>query len=131
MKEDSVSTRDIGKFGENEARKFLENKGYSFVESNFFSAYGEIDLIMRQGDIIVFVEVKLRRGRRFGTAADAVNLRKLRKLAKTIQIWLASHNGTDAIVRFDVVEVYAEKPYIEGKSEINHIINAFDRFDKI
>lgn len=69
-----------GKIGEEIARGFLGKKGYTILEQNYRSKYGEIDLIARQGKELVLVEVRTKRGQDFGTPEESLNQRKLKKL---------------------------------------------------
>jgi len=69
-----------GKLGEEIAKKYLEKNGYKIIEQNFKTKYAEIDLVARQKNEIVFVEVRTKKGEMFGTPEDSLNKRKLRKL---------------------------------------------------
>ncbi len=89
---------------ESVARVFLERKGLRFVERNFRSRFGEIDLIMRDGEVLVFVEVRHRRSSRFGTAAETVDRRKQHKLIRTAEYYLHRHPAlAERPCRFDVI----------------------------
>lgn len=87
------------------ARRWLEGKGLHFIAANVRGRGGEIDLIMKDGEVIVFVEVRYRQSSRFGGAAASVTLAKQHKLLQTAHLWLARHNGSFDTVdcRFDVV----------------------------
>ena len=97
-----------GREGESRAAQFLESSGYRIVRRNLRLPGGEIDLVCRDGDTIVFVEVKWRTSNRFGSAISAVDARKratLRRLAADyVQIV-----APNALVRFDVVAVDGER----------------------
>ena len=69
-----------GRLGEEIAKKFLEKKGYKIVEQNYRSKFAEIDLVVKQGKELVFVEVRTKRGEMFGTPEESLDKRKLRKL---------------------------------------------------
>ncbi|UCH82962.1 MAG: YraN family protein [Candidatus Latescibacterota bacterium] len=84
-----MNTKELGALGERIAEMFLAIKGYEVVRRNFVFAGREIDLIVRRGSQLVAVEVKLRRGTRFGEAVEAVNSRKLSR------IHLALENALD------------------------------------
>ena len=75
-----VNTRRLGDLGEQIAASFLTLKGYEIVRKNFRAAGREIDLLARKGSLLVAVEVKLRRGRRFGRAVEAIDQRKLARI---------------------------------------------------
>ena len=97
--------KQTGDAWELKARRWLEGKGLRFVAANVRGRGGEIDLIMKDGQTIVFVEVRYRQSSRFGGAAASVTLAKQQKLLQTAHLWLARHNGSFDTVdcRFDVV----------------------------
>ncbi|EPT0779846.1 YraN family protein [Enterobacter hormaechei] len=100
-----LSRKQTGNAWELTARRWLEGKGLRFVAANVRGRGGEIDLIMKDGQTIVFVEVRYRQSSRFGGAAASVTLAKQQKLLQTAHLWLARHNGSFDTVdcRFDVV----------------------------
>ena len=100
-----LSRKQTGDAWELKARRWLEGKGLRFVAANVRGRGGEIDLIMKDGQTIVFVEVRYRQSSRFGGAAASVTLAKQQKLLQTAHLWLARHNGSFETVdcRFDVV----------------------------
>lgn len=100
-----LSRKQTGDAWEVKARRWLEGKGLRFVAANVRGRGGEIDLIMKDGQTIVFVEVRYRQSSRFGGAAASVTLAKQQKLLQTAHLWLARHNGSFDTVdcRFDVV----------------------------
>ena len=100
-----LSRKQTGDAWELKARRWLEGKGLRFVAANVRGRGGEIDLIMKDGQTIVFVEVRFRQSSRFGGAAASVTLAKQQKLLQTAHLWLACHNGSFDTVdcRFDVV----------------------------
>ncbi|EMC3975612.1 YraN family protein [Enterobacter hormaechei] len=100
-----LSRKQTGDAWELKARRWLEGKGLRFVAANVRGRDGEIDLIMKDGQTIVFVEVRYRQSSRFGGAAASVTLAKQQKLLQTAHLWLARHNGSFDTVdcRFDVV----------------------------
>jgi putative endonuclease len=119
-----VGTRALGQWGEEIANGFLADKGYALVERGFRSRFGEIDLIVKDGAYIVFVEVKLRKNAVFAQAREFVGKAKQGKIRATARIWLASHR-TGLQPRFDVIEVYAPDGAETKKPVVNHIENAF------
>ncbi|EPA9095211.1 YraN family protein [Enterobacter hormaechei] len=100
-----LSRKQTGDAWELKARRWLEGKGLRFVAANVRGRGGEIDLIMKDGQTIVFVEVRYRQSSRFGGAAASVTLAKQQKLLQTAHLWLGRHNGSFDTVdcRFDVV----------------------------
>jgi putative endonuclease len=104
------------------ALRYLVRQGYVLLERNYRTRYGELDLILRHGDILVFVEVKLRRGTGFGHPLEAVTPRKqasIRSLAR--QYLLERRPGFFDTLRFDVVGILVGV----GEPEVVHIENAF------
>ena len=100
-----LTSKQTGDAWETTARHWLESKGLRFIAANVRERGGEIDLIMKDGQVIVFVEVRFRQSSRFGGAAASVTLAKQHKLLQTAHLWLARHNGSFDTVdcRFDVV----------------------------
>lgn len=100
-----LTTRQTGDVAEMRARRWLENQGLRFVAANVHERCGEIDLIMREGAVTVFVEVRFRASGAYGGAAASVTRSKQNKLLQTARLWLARHNGSFDTVdcRFDVV----------------------------
>ena len=93
---------DIGHLGEDIARRYLEDKGYSVIDQNYKNKYAEIDLITRHKDNLVFVEVKTRIGEQFGIPEDAINRDKLRRLIRNAQVYMMRKNY-DMDFRIDAV----------------------------
>ncbi|HCC22769.1 TPA: YraN family protein [Candidatus Falkowbacteria bacterium] len=107
--------KKIGDWGEDNAARFLINRGYQVIEKNYHSRYGEIDLICLKDDDLVFVEVKTRRAGGMGRGEDAVDARKKRKIRLTIDCYLASYPSRH-YPRFDVIVIE-----LDGvKQMINH-----------
>lgn len=114
----------LGAFGEETAARYLRRHGYTIVETNYSSRFGEIDIIAKKRGYIVFVEVKLRKNADFGEAREFVGHSKQQRILQTAQIWLMSHES-ELQPRFDVVEVYAPEG-ARGRIAIEHIENAFE-----
>lgn len=108
---------EIGKVGEKLAIRYLENLGYTIVERNFMATQGEIDIIARDKEELVFIEVKTRTGIQFGRPAEAVNELKRRHLIGTAKYYLHSKLLENEFIRFDIIEVYLH----ENKCNINHL----------
>lgn len=95
-----------GRSAENRARRFLKGKGLSFVEANYRCRTGEIDLIMRDRDMLVFVEVRYRKSHDFGGALESIDGRKQRRLRAAAEHYLQRRRIDDGLpCRFDVVLV--------------------------
>ncbi|WP_300410374.1 YraN family protein [Lagierella sp.] len=112
-------TKDIGNIGEDLAKNYLEDKGYILIERNYSWGLGEIDLIMLHDDIIVFVEVKLRKNDLYGRPRDFVTPNKQKKIMITAENYILKNGLENYQPRFDVVEILMDNKYIE------HIENAF------
>ena len=117
-----MTTRERGKHGEALALEFLNKKNYTIVAAGWRSRFGEIDLIVKNREYLVFVEVKLRKNANFAHAREYVGKAKQSKIRATANLWLASHR-TKLQPRFDVIEIYL--PDITATPEIIHIENAF------
>ena len=97
--------RDLGAFGERVAAAHLEAKGYRIRARNFRCREGEIDIVAEDGDCLVFVEVRTRRGDAFGTPAESVTAAKERRLLTVARAYLQEHPDVPANQRIDVVGV--------------------------
>ncbi len=114
---------ELGRLGERHARLVLEGHGYRFVTSNWHCLSGELDLVMLDGDELVFVEVKTRRGERAGRADDAISGAKARKLLATGEWFVAEHpDHQHRIWRVDLVAITIDPT--SGVVSANHYINA-------
>lgn len=95
-----------GRLAEDAARRFLEQRGLRLLARNYHCRRGEIDLIMKDSDCIVFVEVRYRSSARFGSAAESVDRRKQACLVAAARHYLHRHQRTaDAPCRFDVISI--------------------------
>lgn len=99
------SKQRLGRWGEKVAAKHLESQGYVVLDRNWRCQRGEIDLVTRCEDILVFVEVKTRRGRDFGTPEEAITKAKARRLLELGQRYLLEHEFEDVEWRVDLVAV--------------------------
>lgn len=97
-----LSKQQLGAAGELRARRFLEARGYRFVAANYRTRFGELDLVMRDGATLVFVEVKTRRGNRQGTPEEAVTARKLAHTIRAAEAY-CQRRGYRGPWRVDVV----------------------------
>lgn len=92
-------------YGEQLAKKYLLAQGLTFIEANFRLRLGEIDLIMQDGAILVFVEVKYRSSDRYGSSLEQVTASKIRKIKLVASAYLQRQYSEVACVRFDVVGI--------------------------
>ena len=123
-----VTTREQGEYTESLACQYLENKGFVLIEKNFNCRIGEIDLIMKDNDYIVFVEVRYRKNSNFGSGAESITSSKQSKLIKTASLYLQQHAKLSKYpARFDVVSItgFIETNDID-KINFDWIKNAFD-----
>ena len=112
----------LGKIGEDLARQRLKDLGYRIIKANYVCALGEIDLIARDGEVLVFVEIKTRKKQSLGLAKEAVTKRKQVKLSKVALAYMKYNNLLGSKARFDVVAVGVS----EGKKEIEIVKDAFE-----
>jgi len=111
-----------GELGERAAKRFLQQQGLKFLAANFRSGRGEIDLIFREGDCLVFVEVKTRSSEAWMRPAAAVDARKKKLLSQTALDYLRRLKNPEVKFRFDIVEVLL----VDGDvREIRHLPNTF------
>lgn len=109
--------KDFGNAGENLATEYLEKQGYTILERNFYCKQGEIDIIAKDKNEIVFIEVKSRSNIVFGIPSEAVTKQKIKHLFKTARYFLYKNKMVNEYIRFDVVEILIKS----GKFNINHI----------
>jgi len=115
----------LGRTGEDLALAHLERLGYELVARNHRTRWGEIDLIVRDGATLVFVEVKTRAGRRFGDAAEAVTPLKQLRMARLASEYVVRQGLPECACRFDVVAIHFDATD-ERTVDIQVIQNAFD-----
>ena len=101
--------------------RYLIQNGYTLVERNYRTRRGEIDLIVRKDDTLVFVEVKLRRGTGFGDPLEAVTPRKQHTLRSVAEHYLYTRSAHYDTLRFDVIGILADRP----KARLLHVEDAF------
>lgn len=114
-----MNKREVGAFYERKAGAFLEGKGLTILQYNFRSRAGEIDIVAREKETTVFVEVKYRKDERLGLPEEAVDCRKQGKICRVADYYRMLHKmGDFSPVRFDVVAICGE--------EIRWYPNAFE-----
>src|SRR3989344_4863812 len=115
-----MNSNSQGKHAENFACRFLEQQGLILIQKNFRTKMGEIDLIMRDGPAVVFVEVRYRKHSHFGGCAESIDIKKQQKLIKSASCYLQSHRALDQIpARFDLV-------FFDGEMKLHWVKNAFE-----
>ncbi len=124
----TTDKKETGRIGEDVAADFLRGKGYEILERNVHAGHGELDLVAKFGDALVFVEVKTRhavqgRNNPFGTPADAVDRRKQEMLVKTAEEYRKRHTEyAELFPRIDVIEIYLDKN--DSPTAVEHYENA-------
>ncbi|MDB4915686.1 MAG: hypothetical protein JWM95_3330 [Gemmatimonadetes bacterium] len=117
----SEARQAFGELGERIAERWLRERGWKIVQRRFRSGHRDIDLVVEQDGLVAFVEVKARRGDRFGDPVQAVNWRKQKELGRSARVWVARHGRKGEAYRFDVVGVL-----MDGTSvRIRHVESAF------
>lgn len=115
------SKQVLGRYGEDRAHDFLIDLGYQIIERNWRCSLGEVDLIARDGQRIVFVEVKTRRGDGSGHPFEAVTATKLSRMRKLAAEWCAENRATGVAVRLDAISVLVR----HGRVYIEHLKQVF------
>lgn len=110
-----------GRLGEDMAADWLTRHGYEIVARNYRAGHDELDIIARQGDTLVFVEVKTARSKSFGAPETWVDQRKQRHLGEAADAFLIEHDFQDVDCRFDVIAIDLS----QSPPRINHIKDAF------
>lgn len=113
------NNRRLGAAAEQVVRAYLEQHGITVLEMNYRCRQGEVDVIAKDGDYYIFIEVKYRNSIRYGMPEDAVHIKKQHRISQTALYYLYSHGmGEDTPVRFDVAAIMED--------HIHYIKNAFD-----
>lgn len=112
----------IGKEGEEIASIYLEAKGTKIIKRNFYCRAGEIDIIAKDKDELIFIEVKTRTNSKFGRPSEAINFVKKKHLYHCIEYYLYSNQIKDAKIRIDAIEVYLNTQIY---CRVNHIKNIY------
>ena len=117
----SAARQALGELGEQIAARWLRRAGWRVVQRRFRSGHRDIDLVVERDGTVAFVEVKARRGARFGHPVEAVNWRKQKELAKSAQVWIDRHGQPAEVYRFDVIGILVDGEQVR----IRHVENAF------
>lgn len=112
----------LGKMGEDIALKEIKRLGYKLITRNYRCSLGEIDIIARDGDCLVFLEIKTRKGRSTGYAKEAVDRRKRGQISKAALTYMKANGCYDERARFDVIAISIN----DGREEIEIVKNAFE-----
>lgn len=117
-----VRNKELGKRGERAAARFLEHRGYKVIARNWSCLAGEADIIARDQDALVFVEVKTRSNIEKGLPEEAVTKEKRSRYERIAAFFLADFPEVDIPIRFDIISILVVQ---EDKALIRHHINAF------
>ena len=112
----------LGRWGEKKAEKYLKRRGYKLIKRNYATRRGEVDLIMRRGGVVVFVEVKTRTSEDFASGASAVNYGKQLRIERAAKDFIRQRQLEKCVCRFDVVAVV--RP-VKGEVTVRHWESAF------
>ena len=115
------TTRELGKWGEAQAKAYLEDQGFEVISQNVYTDYGEIDLVATRADQIHFVEVKTRSNKRFGHPEESVTPAKLRHMIDSAESFLQQHPDLKGSWQIDVIAIQVSD---HGKLEIEVFENA-------
>ncbi len=113
--------RNLGNFGEAKAAEYLENSRYTILDRNARTPYGEIDIVARKGQLIVFVEVKTRRNQTFGYPEESVTSSKQQHMIRSAQAYLMVHPELDGDWQIDVIAIEVRK---QESFKVVHFPNA-------
>lgn len=113
---------EVGKKGEDMVAAFLRKKGYIILKRNYACRFGEIDIIAKANDLLLFIEVKTRKADSLITPKEAVDSNKIRRMTLTAEDYLSKTEELSLQPRFDVAEVTVKSDYT---FHLNYIKNAF------
>ncbi len=114
--------KSFGEKGEELAAEYLKSLGYEIIQRNYRFGHGEIDIIAKDKETLVFVEVKTRENLKFGPPELAITKKKQRQIKKIGEAYLYENNISDTQCRIDVIAILMER---NKQPKLNHIINAF------
>lgn len=124
MKLFSDEIKSTGRWGEEQAARYLKRKGYRILDRNFSCRFGEIDIIASDREYLVFVEVKTRKNANFAEAREFVGAGKQSRVMSAASIWMGRYD-TELQPRFDVIEIYGTSDMPFRKLHIQHFEDAF------
>lgn len=117
--------KKTGDLGEEIAQEYLMKNGYEILEKKFYVRGGEIDLIAKKAEEIIFIEVKTRTNKNFGEIAEQINKNKQDKLIRAAEIFLNEYEYQEYPWRIDVIAIYLQK---NSDPQIEHLENAITLF---
>ena len=117
-----MKRRDTGILGEKLAKDFLKKRGYRIIETNYRCPQGEIDIVAKHKDYLVFIEVRTKKSLEFGSPQESITLAKMERLRSSVAYYRQTHNNLPPLWRIDVVAIELDQ---KGKlSRIELIENA-------
>ena len=114
-----MNRQELGRLGEQLARRTLKRRGYRILETNFRCRRGEIDIVAQQNDCLVFVEVRTKSNLKFGSPEESITEIKKKRLVSSALTYMATHQGIPDLWRIDVVAIEMN---LEGKPERIEVI---------
>jgi putative endonuclease len=118
------TNREIGRLGEAMSRKYLLKKRFRILDMNFVTPFGEIDLVVKKNSFTIFVEVKTRTSRKFGSPLYAITATKRKSIIANSLFYLKKHGLCDANARIDIIAIDLDK---NGKIKIlEHVKNVIE-----
>lgn len=119
---DSMYNKTVGSFGETLVIAYLENLNYEILDKNFNTKFGEIDIVAKDKDEYVFIEVKTRTSKKYGMPIEAVNENKVSHIKSASKVYIYLNRLENKFIRYDIIEVYFIS---KNKYYINHLRNNF------
>jgi putative endonuclease len=120
-----MNRQEIGKLGEEAARKFLKKRGYRIRETGFRCHHGEIDIVAQKKDYLIFVEVRTKSNLEFGTPEESITQAKKERLIASALTYTNTHRDLPPLWRIDVIAIELDE---KGKTKrIGHIENAVEQ----
>jgi putative endonuclease len=113
--------QDLGRYGEDRAASFLQERGYEIIDRNWHSQSGEIDLVAKDKDRLVFIEVKTRSGSGFGHPFEAITPSKVARMRRLVADWCVAKQVSSVKVRLDAIAVLVTG----GRVHIEHLKEVF------
>lgn len=118
------NTRKKGYFGESIADKYLQSQNYQVITHNYYSPFGEIDIIAQEANELVFIEVKTRKSADLDAAIRSISKAKQKKIIQTALHYIATHEQAETYyTRFDAIIIFGDKE--QSHFDIKHFKNAF------
>lgn len=113
--------QDLGRYGEDQAAIYLQDRGYEIIDRNWRSPVGEIDLVAKDKDRLVFIEVKTRNGSGYGHPFEAITVNKVARMRRMVAEWCLAKQVSGVKVRLDAVAVLMTG----GRVHIEHLKEVF------